>query len=55
MSSLPDSDTPSALVVDDDPVVRLLTAEALAAEGMDVTDAECGEEALALVREPAST
>ena len=53
MSSLPDSDTPSALVVDDDPVVRLLTAEALAAEGMDVTEAECGEEALALVREGA--
>jgi diguanylate cyclase (GGDEF)-like protein len=38
------------LVVDDDPVIRMLVAEALAAIGIETQEAESGEQALAAIR-----
>ena len=43
------SSAPTVLVVDDDPLVRLMTHEALAGAGMDVLEADCGESALDLL------
>ena len=47
MNALAASDPSTVLVVDDDPLVRLLTSEALSAAGMLVDEADCGETALA--------
>ncbi len=41
---------PLALVVDDDPVLRMIGAEALSAIGFEIVDAETGEEALVLAQ-----
>lgn len=46
MNELVASGQPTVLVVDDDPLVRLLTGEALSAAGMQVDEADCGEVAL---------
>ncbi|HMM74795.1 MAG TPA: EAL domain-containing protein [Gammaproteobacteria bacterium] len=43
------ADTPLVLVVDDDPLVRLLVGEALANEGFRLLEAETGDAALALL------
>ncbi|MGE3775056.1 MAG: putative bifunctional diguanylate cyclase/phosphodiesterase [Gammaproteobacteria bacterium] len=43
------ADTPLVLVVDDDPMVRLLVGEALAREGFRLLEAETGEAGLALL------
>lgn len=37
------------LVVEDEPFIRMLAADALAARGMTVLEADCAEEALALL------
>jgi CheY-like chemotaxis protein len=42
------------LIVEDDPLVRLMAAEALADEGFDVIEAETGEEALQHCRDGAA-
>lgn len=47
MSSSSETTSPlQALVVDDDPVIRLLASQALGAMGMSVVEAETGQEAL---------
>jgi diguanylate cyclase (GGDEF)-like protein len=45
----PDHRSPLALVVDDDPVLRTVGAEALSAVGFEIVEAETGEAALTLV------
>ncbi len=46
---MPPADTPLVLVIDDDPMERLLTGEALASEGFRLLEAENGEAGLALL------
>lgn len=42
------SDRPVVLLIDDDPMMRMLAVEALGSSGFDVIEAGCGEEALEL-------
>ncbi len=51
MINEPDHHSPVALVVDDDPVLRTVGAEALSAIGFEIMEAETGEAALELIDE----
>lgn len=48
MSQPSDQPSPLALVVDDDPVLRTIASEALAAIGFEIVEAESGEDALTM-------